>query len=74
MLAINICRPLSESISIFITQLSFLENGKCNSHILAFNAVPEVFGMEIKNLYKRPLNVGKKRQINGFFPLGVGPG
>jgi transcriptional regulator with XRE-family HTH domain len=39
---------LSKSCGIHITQLSFLENGKCNSHILTLKSIADVLQIDIK--------------------------
>lgn len=40
---------LSKSCGINITQLSFLENGKCNSHILTLKSIADVLKMDVKD-------------------------
>jgi transcriptional regulator with XRE-family HTH domain len=40
---------LSKSCGIHITQLSFLENGKCNSHILTLKSIADVLKMDVKD-------------------------
>ena len=40
---------LSKSCGIHITQLSFLENGKCNSHILTLKSIADVLEMDVKD-------------------------
>jgi len=40
---------LSKSCGIHITQLSFLENGKCNSHILTLKSVADVLNVGVKD-------------------------
>jgi transcriptional regulator with XRE-family HTH domain len=41
---------LSKSCGIHITQLSFLENGKCNSHILTLKGIADVLSVDLKDL------------------------
>jgi transcriptional regulator with XRE-family HTH domain len=40
---------LSKSCGIHITQLSFLENGKCNSHILTLKSIADVLKIDVKD-------------------------
>lgn len=40
---------LSKSCGIHITQLSFLENGKCNSHILTLKSIADVLKVDVKD-------------------------
>ncbi len=40
---------LSKDCGINITQLSFLENGKCNSHILTLKVIADRLGVNIKD-------------------------
>lgn len=40
---------LSKSCGTNITQLSFLENGKCNSHILTLKTIADVLEMDVRD-------------------------
>jgi transcriptional regulator with XRE-family HTH domain len=40
---------LSKECGIHITQLSFLENGKCNFHILTLKSIADVLQKDLKD-------------------------
>lgn len=41
---------LSKSCGIHITQLSFIENGKSNLHILTLKGIADILGKDVRDL------------------------